>query len=113
MNIQFEIAIIGLVQAVMVAVIAGLFARDSRKRRKALDNAEVRAMLRAEESMMSMEITSAGLVLGMANAKALKNGSTNGTLESALNDSKKAYDKYQAFIQKIAAQQIANGREHD
>ena len=43
MNIQVELAIIGLLQAVVVAIIAGLFSRDSRKRKKSLENAETRA----------------------------------------------------------------------
>ena len=106
MGLQMEIAIIGLIQAVVVAVIAGLFARDSNKRKKALENAELRAVLRAEESLLAIKLMSASVNLGIATAVAIKDGNSNGAMSTALKDAAAAEQAYHDFIKTTAAKQI-------
>ncbi len=106
MDSTVTIAIIGAIQAIVVGVIAGLFARDSAKKKKVMDDAEVRAALRAEESRMSMKMMSANTRLTMATARAVKDGKSNGKMETALVDAEKTELEYFNFINGVAAKQI-------
>ena len=103
---QIEIAVIGLIQAVVMAILGGLFARDSKKRKDAARVIEARAALRAEESRLSMKLMSASVHLGMATALAMKEGATNGKMESALRNAKETESEYYDFINAIAARSI-------
>jgi len=96
----------GLVQAVVVAVIAGLFNRESKRRRADNEAIERRARIRTEESRLSMRLMSANASLAVATGLALKEGRTNGKMEKALLESEKAQHEYYAFINKIAATQM-------
>ena len=108
MNLQFEIAIIGLFQAVIVAVIAGMFARDSRRQKKSFEKERLIAALRREESLLALELTAASVNLGVSTAIAVRDNKTNGIMESALNKAGEAERDYQAFVNKLAANQIAD-----
>ena len=109
--LQFELAIIGLIQSVAVVIIGGLFARDSKKRKKQLENAEARAILRAEESLLAIKLMSASVNLGTATAQAIKEGATNGAMNAALADAARAEEAYQHFIKEVAVRQIAKNTE--
>ncbi len=100
------IAIIGCFQMIAVAVIGGLFARDSRKRKKQLEDAEVRAALRAEESRLNMKLLSASLGLSVETAHAIKRGHTNGEMEEALGTAEAVKSEYYNFVNSVAAKQI-------
>ena len=104
---QIELALIGAVQALAVVIIGGLFARDSRKRKKSLEEAEVRAVLRAEESLLAIKLMSASVNLGVATGVAIKEGKTNGVMDKALTEAAAAEAAYQHFIKSVAAKQIA------
>ena len=104
--LQLEIAVIGFIQAIVVVILGGLFARDSRKRRNALDNAETRAILRAEESRLSMKLMSSGVNLGIATAIAIKEGRMNGQMDTALAEAAKTEAEYYDFINAVASKQI-------
>lgn len=106
MQLQIEVAVIGLIQALMVAIIGGLFARTSKKQKEATDRAEVRAVLRAQESALAMKLTSATLNLSTANAIAIKRGEPNGETDAALTEAKKAMSEYYDLINGVAAKQI-------
>jgi len=107
MQLQIELALIGAVQALAVVVIGGLFARDSRKRKISLEKAEVRAILRAEESLLAIKLMSASVNLGMATGTAIKDGKINGIMDKALQEAASAEAAYQHFIKTVAAKQIA------
>lgn len=107
MEIQVEVAIIGLIQAIFVAIIGGIFAKDSRKRKKSQDKLEARALIRAEESMLMVQMLSSTMHLGQATANAVLTGQTNGQLTKALDEASCTNKLYQDFINKIAAEQIA------
>ena len=103
MNLSFEIAIIGFFQAVVVAVLGGVFARDSKKRKNAAHAIEERAKVRAEESRLSMKLMSASVHLGMATAIAIKEKKINGQMDSALIKAKETESEYYDFINGVAA----------
>jgi hypothetical protein len=101
------IAVIGALQTLAVTVIGGLFARDSKRRKKQLDDADVRATLRAEESRLSMRLMSADLSLTRATAHAVKEGRANGTMDAAITEADAAELEYYNFVNGVAAKQVA------
>ena len=102
------IAAIVLVQTVAVAVINGIFSRDKKTREAEKQQAEERSILRAEESLLAMEIMSANISLSVEIVHALQEGRTNGKTASALIEAERAQSDYFAFINKIAAQKIGS-----
>ena len=109
MDIQIELAFIGLVQAIVVAFIGGIFALNSKKNKEAFDKSEeerkkdlskveVRAALRAEESKIIMQMISASMKLGEANMQAIKTGNPNGELDKAMELTQKADQSYQQLL---------------
>ena len=111
-----EIAVIGAVQAVVVAVLGGLFHRDSKKRKEAdeiskrsAERAERRAGIRGEESLLAIKLMSANVRLSIASAKAIINHEVNGIMESALVEAEQAEAAYQSFLKKMALEHISEG----
>jgi hypothetical protein len=102
------IAGVGFLQAIAVAIIAGLFARESKNRKKSHEHAEKRAKLRAKESLLTMKLMSANNQLASATGRAVKDGHTNGEMEEALAEAQKAQNEYYNFINNIAAEHMAN-----
>jgi len=100
------IGVFALMQGIAVAVIAGLFKRESKKREA--DNAKMdqRAKTRAEESRLSMHLMSANTKLACATGLAVKEGRTNGKMDAALIDADKAQSEYYAFINRVASTQM-------
>lgn len=106
MTLSLEIAIIGLIQALSVAIIGGLFARDSSRRKKAAEDIEARAALRAEESRLAMKLMSADMGLTMVTARAVKEGKTNGEMEAALTLAENVKAEYYGFLNHMIAKQL-------
>jgi hypothetical protein len=100
------IAVVGGIQAVIVAVVGGLFHIESRRHKKRDENAEARAKIRAEESRLSMKLMSANASLTIATAIAVREGKTNGKMTAALSEAEKARDEYYGFINRVAADQM-------
>lgn len=93
--------------AVVVAVVEALAARD-RKRAKAREEALKRhEQQRAEETRLAMAMNSATLQLCVVTANALTGGHNNGNVERAREAAQKAERDYEAFIQGLAARQVA------
>ena len=107
MNYTILVAVIGLFQAVSVAVIGGLFARDAKKRRKDHEHTENRLKLRAKESLLSMKLSSANTNLTIVMARAIRDGKTNGEMEQALIGAEKAQHEYYDFINDIASKHMS------
>ena len=74
---------------------------------EALNRAEVRALLRAEESRLSMKLQKNAVALGKATSIALRDGHTNGNTAEAIKEADEALKEYVEFVEHIAAQQIA------
>jgi len=109
---------LGFLQAVIVAIIAGLFSRENKKRiadnkvteeKRAKEAAKVekRAALRAEESRLAMRLMSANTSLAVATGMALKEGRVNGKMDAALKEAAMAQADYFKFINEVAATQMA------
>lgn len=109
---------LGLLQAMAVAIIAGLFSRENKKRiaeNKAADEKraeetakiEKRAALRAEESRLAMRLMSANTSLAVATGMALKEKRTNGKMDAALTEAAGAQADYFKFINSVASTQMA------
>jgi len=101
------IAIVGLFQAVSVAIIGGLFARDNKKRKKENEYIEERAKTRKKESLLSMKLISSNNKLAIATAHALRDGKSNGDMTKALEEAGKAQEAYYEFIDNIASERLA------
>jgi hypothetical protein len=96
----------GLVQAVTVAVIAGLFNRESKKRKATDEKMEKRSAIRAEESRLAMQLMSANARLASATGLAVKEGRANGKMDIALLEAEKAQSEYYSFINRVASTQM-------
>jgi len=97
-----------LAQGVTVAIIAGMFGREDKKRKEENEKIEKRASIRAEESRLAMRLMSANTSLAVATGLALKEGRTNGKMELALTEAGIAQADYFAFINGIASAQMSS-----
>jgi len=89
-------SIIAALGGISVAIIE---TRNTKERKRT----EARALRRAEESRLSMELMSATCTLACVTATALRDGHTNGTLEPALEEAHRAQNEYHAWVMNEAA----------
>jgi len=92
MDLQVELAVIGAIQAIIVALFGGWFARDSHKRQE-------RAMLHEEIDLQAMRLTSASIKLSIAIAKTMESNELNDALAKALATD----DEYEEFLRVTVA----------
>ena len=111
MSVELVYAIVGglflLAQGITVAVIAGMFDRENKKRTAENAKIEKRAARRAEESRLSMRLMSANTSLAVATGMALKEGRSNGKMDIALAEAGQAQADYFKFINSVASEQMA------
>ncbi len=107
------VAIIGGAEALLVAVIGGLFLLDRKKRKKAevvekaaKQKADAQAHIRAKVNALSMGLMSANTSLTIATAIAVKEGHVNGKMDTALKAANRAQRVYFNFINGLAAGQM-------
>jgi phosphate/sulfate permease len=100
------ILILWLAQPIIVAIIAGLFHRESKRRKKDNEKIEKRAAIRAEESLLSMRMMSANTRLAIAAAIAIKEDEANGEMDSALDEAKKAQRDCYDFMSRMTAAHV-------
>jgi len=112
MDLQLEVALIGALQMVVVAIVTGWFARDSKKRKKQLDKAEKSALNHAIGEAVVMSLAESNRNTGEVVIMALmdlipdKDSETYKALETALSESRKAGSTYQDFVRSAAARQL-------
>ena len=99
--------IIPAAAAVIVAIIEAIAAVDRKKTKKSRTEAEKREALRTEEARLSMKMMSATLQLSVVTANALTGGHNNGNVEAARLAAETAQTEYEAFLQKVTAQEVA------
>jgi len=99
-DIQTGIAIFGILQTLLISAIGWMVSRKM----KWMD---ARAALRAEESLLSMQMLSATMNLSVATAIAVRDKKVNGVMERALDDADQTAKSYRDFVDKVAAKQIA------
>ena len=99
--------IIPAVAAVIVAIIEAIAAVDRKKTKKSRAEDEMRESLRTEEARLSMKMMSATLQLSVVTANALTGGHNNGNVEAARLAAETTQAEYEAFLQKVTAQEVA------
>ena len=99
--------IIPAAAAVIVAIIEAIAAVDRKKTTKSRTETEKREKLRTEEARLSMKMMSATLQLSVVTANALTGGHNNGNVEAARLAAETAQAEYEAFLQKVTAQEVA------
>ena len=99
--------IIPAVATVIVAIIEAIAAVDRKKTKKSRTEAEKQEALRTEEARLSMKMMSATLQLSVVTANALTGGHNNGNVEAARLAAETAQAEYEAFLQKVTAQEVA------
>ena len=100
---------INVLQALALAVVAGLFNREAKKHKAECEKTDRRAAIRAEESRLSMQLMSANAMLSYANGMAIKEhkeNRKNGEIDLALRKCEAALNAYNAFIGDVASKQM-------
>lgn len=99
--------IIPAAAAILVAVIEAIAAADRRRMKQNREKTAERETNRAEEARLSMQMMSATLQLSVVTANALTGGHNNGNVEAARLAAETAQVNYEAFLQKVAAKEVA------
>lgn len=99
--------VIPAISAIVVAVVEAIAARDRKKAKSREDTLKRHEQQRAEEARLAMTMNSATLKLCVVTANALTGGHNNGNVEQAKEAAQKAEAEYDAFMQRLAANQMA------
>ena len=92
---------------VLVAIIELIAAKDRKQSKKNQERIKRHEQQRAKETKLQMEMNSATLQLCVVTSNALTGGHNNGNVERARQAAKDAEDAYNAYIQELAANQVA------
>jgi hypothetical protein len=100
------VAVIAALQVIGVAVIGGLFNRESKKHTAENNRVDKQIKTRIKEGRLSMKLMSANTGLAVATSIAVKEGKVNGEMEQAMNTARQAQRDYYDFINEIASEQM-------
>lgn len=92
---------------VLVAIIELIAAKDRKQSKKDNERLKRHEQQRAKETKLQMEMNSATLQLCVVTSNALTGGHNNGNVERARQAAKDAEEAYNAYIQELAANQVA------
>lgn len=92
---------------VLVAIIELIAAKDRKESKKDQERLKRHEQQRAKETKLQMEMNSATLQLCVVTSNALTGGHNNGNVEMARQAARDAEDAYNAYIQELAANQVA------
>lgn len=92
---------------VLVAIIELIAAKDRKQSKKDQERLKRHEQQRAKETKLQMEMNSATLQLCIVTSNALTGGHNNGNVERARQAAKDAEEEYNAYIQELAANQVA------
>lgn len=90
--------------AALATIISAYIASMSKRQN---DKAEQRGELRRRESLLNLRMSEATLSLAVVCSNALTGGHNNGNVEEARIQATKAANEYKAFIEEIAAKEMA------
>ena len=99
--------IVPALATIVVAVVESIASRERKANKEEREKQEARAERRAEETQLSMQLLSANLQLSIVTANALTGGHNNGNVERAREAAEQSETAYNAFLQKIAAKEVA------
>ena len=119
-NVWYVAGILAIVQTVAAGVITFFIKRQFSKhdkrvvaRKEAHDKAQQeRDAAKFDQECLQLEITVANARLSYAIVAAIKRGSPNGEIEDALKDYKRAYERYNLFLQKQGIHKLEE-KEHE
>lgn len=92
---------------VIVAIIELIAAKDRKESKRDQERIKRHEQQRAKETKLQMEMNSATLQLCVVTSNALTGGHNNGNVEKARQAAKDAEEAYNAYIQELAANQVA------
>lgn len=92
---------------VLVAIIELIAAKDRKESKRDQERLKRHEQQRAKETKLQMEMNSATLQLCIVTSNALTGGHNNGNVEKARQAAKDAEEAYNAYIQELAANQVA------
>lgn len=92
---------------VLVAIIELIAAKDRRESKRDQERLKRHEQQRAKETKLQMEMNSATLQLCVVTSNALTGGHNNGNVERARQAARDAEEAYNAYIQELAANQVA------
>lgn len=92
---------------VLVAIIELIAAKDRKQSKKDQERLKRHEQQRAKETKLQMEMNSATLQLCVVTSNALTGGHNNGNVERARQAARDAEEAYNAYIQELAANQVA------
>lgn len=92
---------------VLVAIIELIAAKDRKESKRDQERIKRHEQQRAKETKLQMEMNSATLQLCVVTSNALTGGHNNGNVEKARQAAKDAEEAYNAYIQELAANQVA------
>ncbi len=101
---EFMIPALATIVVAIIEALAAIDRQQTKKRHKAAEKQEQR---RTEEARLSMKMMSATLQLSIVTANALTGGFNNGNVENAKLAAEAAQADYQAFLEKVTAQEVA------
>ncbi len=90
-----------IISGIFALLVVWIEARTARDRRQA----EKRAVIRARESKLAMQMQDANLSLALATELAVERGETNGEMKAAKEKAVAAQEAYDEFIRELAAEQ--------
>lgn len=100
-------AVISALSAICVAILTGLFARDTRRRKAIDDSQKAHEQMRAKESRLATQLMIASVKLGVATSLAVEQHKFNGEMKEARESAEKAQKDYWEFIKGTAADEIS------
>lgn len=92
---------------VLVAIIELIAAKERKESKRDQERLKRHEQQRAKETKLQMEMNSATLQLCVVTSNALTGGHNNGNVEKARQAAKDAEEAYNAYIQELAANQVA------
>lgn len=119
-NVWYVAGILAIIQTVAAGVITFFIKRQFSKhdkrvvaRKEAHDKAQQeRDAAKFDQECLQLEIMMADAKLSYAIVAAIKRGSPNGEIEDALNDYKKAHERYNLFLKKQGIHKLEE-KEHE
>lgn len=91
----------------LVAIVELVAVKERKETKRYQERLKRHEQQRAKEGKLQMEMNSATLQLCVVTANALTGGHNNGNVERAKQAAKEAEDAYNAYIQELAANQVA------
>lgn len=92
---------ISVISPILIAVITGIFAMESRRNHKIQKATDARAEIRARESRLSLRLMFSTVLLSDATALAVQQQKINGEMTAARAEASAAMADYERFMEEL------------